>query len=88
MCKDNSRKCVTCRKVVGQAYSPLDPPPLPTYRVENTVPFTVKGVDITGAFYVRTKDGMETKAYICLFTCASTRAVHLELVPDLTEDSF
>jgi hypothetical protein len=52
------------------------------------VPFTVTGVDFTGALYISTKDRMETKAYICLFTCGSTRAVHLELVPDLTEDSF
>ncbi|XP_060570474.1 uncharacterized protein LOC132728821 [Ruditapes philippinarum] len=28
------------------------------------------------------------KAYICLFTCASTRAVHLEVVSDMTESSF
>ena len=29
-----------------------------------------------------------TKAYICLVTCAVTRAVHLELVPDLTTEAF
>ena len=28
------------------------------------------------------------KAYICVFTCASTRAVHLELAPDLSVESF
>ena len=26
--------------------------------------------------------------YICLFTCANTRAVHLEVVTDLTEENF
>ena len=30
----------------------------------------------------------ENKVYICLFTCAVTRAVHLEVVTDLTEQSF
>ena len=28
------------------------------------------------------------KTYVCLFTCASTRAVHLELLPNLNADSF
>ena len=31
---------------------------------------------------------METKSYICLFTCASTRAVHLELTHGLDVNSF
>ena len=30
----------------------------------------------------------EYKIYICLFTCTSTRAVHLEVVTDLSEESF
>ena len=44
-------------------------------------------MDFTGALYVRTKDG-EEKAYICLFTCANSRAIHLEVVSDLLEESF
>jgi len=50
-------------------------------------PFTVTGIDSTGALYVRSPAG-ECKAYICLFTCASTRAIHLEVVTDLSEDTF
>ena len=30
----------------------------------------------------------EYKVYICLFTCASTWAIHLEVVTDLTEVTF
>ena len=66
------RKCVTCRKVTGKPYSVPDPPPLPTYRLQDSEPFTVTGVDFTGALYVRVYAGKETKVYICLFTCAST----------------
>ena len=29
-----------------------------------------------------------SKAYVCLITCAVTRAIHLELVPDMTTDAF
>ena len=33
-------------------------------------------------------DGQVDKAYVCLFTCSSTRAIHLELAPDLSVSSF
>jgi len=50
-------------------------------------PFTVTRIDFTGALYARSPTG-ECKAYICLFTCANTRAVHLEVGTDLSEDIF
>ena len=80
-------KCVTCRKVSGTAYNAPDPPPLPKSRMQQTQPFEVTGVDYTGALYVRNA-GIETKVYICLFTCAITRAIHLEVVEDLTVEAF
>ena len=64
-----------------------DPPPLVKSRVTHTSPFTVTGVDYTGALYVRAPGG-ECKVYLCLFTCTISRAIHLEVVPDLTADSF
>ncbi|XP_060554088.1 uncharacterized protein LOC132715131 [Ruditapes philippinarum] len=81
-------KCVQCRMVTGKPYTAPDPPPLPKIRVQDTSQFTVTGVDFSGALYVRSNSRIEHKAYICLFTCASTRAVHLELVPDLSEETF
>ena len=47
------------------------------------------GVDFAGPLYIKTQ-GLFTmkKPWICLFTCCATRAVHLEIVPDLTADSF
>jgi len=47
----------------------------------------VTGVDFTGALYVRGSQG-EIKVYVCLFTCAVTRAVHLEVVADLSVETF
>ena len=78
---------VTCRKLEGAAFRAPDPAPLPKLRVQETAPFAVTGVDFTGPLYVRS-EGNETKCYICLFTCAVTRAVHLEVVSDLPEKSF
>ena len=71
----------------GKPYTTPDQPPLPKVRVENSCPFTVTGVDFSGALYVREKIGKESKTYI-FFTCAATGAVHLELVPDLYTETF
>ncbi|XP_077869796.1 uncharacterized protein LOC144362083 [Saccoglossus kowalevskii] len=58
---------------------------LQSFRVNITPPFTITGVDFTGALYVKSPtNNRESKAYDCLFTCA----VHLELVPDLTTRTF
>ena len=57
------------------------------FRVTYTDPFTITGVDFTGALYVRSTEG-EHKVYLCLFTCAACRAVHLEIVNDLTVECF
>ncbi|XP_053400768.1 uncharacterized protein LOC123558691 [Mercenaria mercenaria] len=82
------KRCVTCKKVTGKPFDTPDFPPLPKIRVEDAIPFRITGVDFTGHLYVREQNGRESKAYICLFTCASTRAVHLEVVPDLSTASF
>jgi hypothetical protein len=81
------RRCVTCRKVIGTPFKAPDPAPLPRIRVEEKPPFAVTGVDFGGPLYVRTQLG-EAKTYICLFTCAITRSVHLEIVTDLSEEKF
>ena len=81
------RRCVTCVRLTGKPYQLPDPPPLPKTRTEDPTPFSVCGVDFTGAMYVRERES-ERKVYICLFTCATTRAVHLEVVLDMTVESF
>ena len=71
----------------GRPYAVPDPPPLPQLRTQDVQPFTFTGVDFTGALYVQ-QDKEEGKVYLCLFTCATTRAVHLEIAQDLTADTF
>ena len=80
-------RCVTCKKHSGKPYKAPDIAPLPKVRLQDTPPFTVTGIDFTGAMYIR-QDNTETKAYICLFTCATMRAVHLEVVTDLSMETF
>jgi hypothetical protein len=65
--------------------------PLPVSRSSYSFPFTVTGIDFTGAFTLRgPKEGpkVERPVFILLFTCASTRAIHLEVVEDMTTLSF
>ena len=60
---------------------------LPADRVEVTPPFTNVGCDVFGPFPV--KDGRKhSKRYGLVLTCLSSRAVHIELLDDLSTDSF
>ena len=45
------------------------------------------GLDYLGPVYVKANNGLD-KIWICLFTCLSVRAVHLEWVMDLTATQF
>ena len=87
------RSCVVCRKHEGTPYSPLPPDDLPSNRVSEDPPFTHIGLDFAGPLYVETKTSEDKsdesqKVYVCLFMCSSTRAVHLELTPALSVESF
>jgi hypothetical protein len=56
-------------------------------RVNFVRPFEDTGVDFTGHFFVQLA-GAYVKMYLVIFTCLSVRAVHLELVPDMSTKSF
>lgn len=64
---------------------------LPPPRVRGDLPFTQTGVDFGGPFSLKSHLARGTrsyKAWIALFTCLSTRAVHLELVTSLSAEAF
>jgi len=87
------RRCVLCRKHEGKPYTTPPVPPLSSERVSNMPPFNNTGLDFAGPLYVRGKpvgatDSQEIKAYVRLFTCASTRGLHLELTRELSATVF
>ena len=82
-------RCVLCRRFEGAAYRAPPPPPLPEFRVREEPPFTFTGVDFAGPLYVHTSSWTSSnKVWICLFTCCVTRAVHLDIVTDLSTTTF
>ena len=51
--------------------------------------FTKTAVDFGGPFVtVQGRGKRREKRYLCLFTCMTTRAVHLEIAYELYTDSF
>lgn len=61
---------------------------LPATRITNSRPFLNVGIDYGGPFIVKISRNKTDKAYMCVFVCFSTRAVHLELVVDLSTVAF
>ncbi|XP_068965518.1 uncharacterized protein [Bombus flavifrons] len=64
---------------------------LPEARVTESRPFTHVGVDYCGPFYIKEKrdrNRRQVKVYVAIFICLAVKAVHIELVGDLTSESF
>lgn len=90
LAKSTVRQCVLCFKFNSKVISPLMGN-LPQKRLEPGFPFQICGVDYAGPFNIKDKKGRGCKVikcYLALFVCFSTKAVHLELVSDLTSASF
>ena len=71
-------------------------PPLPQERVVRSLPFEYTGLDYLGPLYIKqfvqsdepvTKPFFK-KVWVCLFTCLAVRAIHLELVENMSAEEF
>jgi hypothetical protein len=84
-------KCISCfraKPIIAQQKMG----DLPVKRLEPARPFINSGLDYCGPILIKTHRGRgkqkTIKAYVCLFICLSTKAIHIELVSDLTADTF
>ena len=81
-------KCVICQWYEGLPQSAPQPPSLPQFRVKET------SIHICWTGFCRTavhqdpRTSDRKKVWICLYTCCVVRAVHLDVVPDMTVDAF
>ncbi|XP_052818526.1 uncharacterized protein LOC128244575 [Mya arenaria] len=84
-------KCVICKRQRGKFQSQYMSD-LPEDRVTPSAPFTVIGVDTFGPWHIvarKTRGGFaESKRWGMLFTCLSTRAVHIEVIEELSSSAF
>ena len=80
-------ECTICRRLQGKPYSPPAAPPLPSFRITKEQPFTFTGMDFAGPLYVK-ENGEMCKTYVSVYTCAVSRAVHLDTVPVLTAEAL
>lgn len=81
--------CIRCfrtqPRTIQQLMGELPPP-----RVKPSRPFTHTGVDFCGPFFVTNliRGRSPRKVYVCVFICFSVKAVHLEIVSDLSTNAF
>ena len=89
-------QCRVCRRTEGNPYKMPRMPPWPKERVNEALLFEHTGLDYFGPLYVKqyphASDQKTTpeirKVWVCLFTCLVVRAIHLEIVDDMSADQF
>ncbi|XP_065204000.1 uncharacterized protein LOC135834091 [Planococcus citri] len=92
------KKCVhTCARCIRFAIRRPEMPlmgDLPAVRVNVSLPFNDVGIDYAGPISTRGKactargPALTVKSYFAIFVCMTTKAVHLEVVSELTTDAF
>lgn len=84
------RNCVRCFRFQAQAVQ-YKMGNLPIARVRESVPFAHTGIDFASPFYIKEKkkrNRNRIKVYVCIFVCMSIKALHIELMSDLTSEGF
>ncbi|GBN65960.1 hypothetical protein AVEN_145908-1 [Araneus ventricosus] len=79
------KRCIVCCRLNAKPSNPKMGD-LPAIRITKARPFDRDGVNFAGSLITKCqhiRKVTEFKSYICLFTCAATRAVHLKLVSSL-----
>ena len=81
-------ECNVCKAYRVQPYGRTATAELPTFRIESDRPFETTGVDFAGPLTYKLTKKEEGKCYILIFTCATSRAVHLELTKTQSAEEF
>lgn len=83
-------KCISCFRTKAKPVEPVMSD-LPADRVNATGVFHTVQTDFSGPFLIkasRLRQAKSFKVYLCVFICSATKAVHLEVVGDLSTEAF
>ncbi|XP_065355117.1 uncharacterized protein LOC135949468 [Calliphora vicina] len=83
------RNCVHCFKYKPRLMQQIMGD-LPADRLKAQRPFLVCGVDFCGPFYIsyRIRGKPPYKTYVAIFVCFASKAIHIEVVSDLSTNTF
>lgn len=84
------RNCIRCTRIKPNIPEHLMGQ-LPAVRTAAARPFTHIGVDYCGPFLLKEKrfrNRNKVKSYACIFICLATKAIHIEIVSDMTTKGF
>ena len=84
------RSCVTCKRIAAKSEAQMMGQ-LPAQRVSQHFPFEITGIDYAGPLTLKkghTRKPVLIKAYLAIFVCFATKAVHIEVIEDLTTEDF
>ena len=88
LAKSIIKDCTVCRKLCQPPHTTLMAD-LPPERLKLfSPPFSVTGVHLFGPFKLKVTRNRTKKAWGALFSCATVRGIHLEIVEDLSTSSF
>ncbi|XP_060665443.1 uncharacterized protein LOC132797709 [Drosophila nasuta] len=78
------RNCIECFRAKPTVLEPI------MASLLNSRAFAISGVDYCGPFYYKSevRNRLPIKCYISVFICFASKAIHLELVKDLTTAAF
>ncbi|XP_050065611.1 uncharacterized protein LOC126554599 [Aphis gossypii] len=83
-------QCTICVRTLAQSPHPMMAD-LPSSRVQMCRPFTRVGIDYAGPLSMREcrlRKARQYKIYVAVFVCMATKAVHLEVVSELSTNAF
>ena len=83
------QSCCRYIRISGGTYKSPTMAAWPRERMSKAAPFTYTGIDYFGPLYIKCGNADQSKkVWVCLFTCLGVRAVHLEMIDDMSAEQF